>query len=583
MPATGKTKLYIPAFASMFGVITCLSSSVADSTITQIPPAIAVTPTATHVIEKPGDTGWQQAEHRIDVRIVEGNGEFYDRETGEPFVVRGANYVFVPSAPGRYFLELLKVGAYDPELTRKDFQHLADNGYNTVRVFLDHCNFGPKCIGDADNGGLNPDYLANVADMTAAAKQAGIYILFTSNDLPDQGGYAEEANASPRAQFAGYRNSYYLTPGAVHATRRYWHDLLSGLIDQQADFDAVLGWQLLNEQWMFIDQPPLSLTSGNVTTTTGRYDMSDPAEKELMVVEGVRHYIAEVKAEITGLDPTALVTMGFFVPELVAPDWYVDTAPLVQDSALDFFDFHAYPGGIPLGDQAEKFGMLGFNEKPILLGEYGAFRNSYSTLEAAARGIARWQVDSCDLGFDGWLYWTYYPNNLGVGDTTWGLVEDDEFLFDLIAPINHPDPCAELVIASDNLAIEKPVRVSHALPGEPGALAVDEIETTQWGAGAGPSQWIEVDLQVNSRITQIRLLVAQFPAGNTIHQILVKGSSGNYTTLHEFSQHTMEGDWLEFSPDTPLEDVQFVQVLTTQSPSWVAWKEIQVYGAASQP
>ncbi|KAA3642206.1 MAG: hypothetical protein DWQ07_24530 [Chloroflexi bacterium] len=581
--AKNKTgKIFLATSVSLMGIFACLSSGTIESTTLPEPSPITEATNTSTPIEEPTTVAWEQSEHRIGIRVVDGAGEFYDTQSDDTFVVRGVNYAFVPTTPGRYTNLVLKVGTYDGELTRSDFRHLADNGYNTVRVFLDQCNVGPNCIGDADNEGLNPAYLANIADMMGAAKEAGIYILFTSNDLPDQGGYAEEANAASGPFFAGYRNSYYLTPNAVNATKRYWNDLLSGLVEQQADFDVVLGWQLLNEQWMFIDQPPLSLTSGEVTTTTGSYDMSDPDQKEQMVVDGLRHYIAEVKAEILTIDPTGLVTMGFFVPELVAPDWYVDTAPLVQDSELDFFDFHGYPGDVPLSEQAEYFGMLGFNEKPIVMGEYGAFRHVYSDINAAARGVAGWTAESCDYGFDGWLYWAYHPTNPEVGDRTWGLVDEDEYLLDLFAPNNHPDPCAEIAIETGNLAYEKPVRVSRALPGEQGASAVDEVETTQWGAGAGPTQWIEVDLQGSYQVTEIRLLVAQFPAGNTMHRILVKGSSGDYTTVHEFSQNTEEGDWLVFTPDGPIDDVQFVQIVTTVSPSWVAWKEIQVFGEPSQ-
>ncbi len=359
------------------------------------------------------------------MRQVNGTAEFYFRLSGEQFVPRGVNYVYIPHG-GVISNLTLKVGVYNPVRTRQDFGDLAARGYNTVRVFLDHCAAGPGCIGDMDNEGLNPSYLDNITDMLAAARETGIFILFTSNDLPDQGGYAEQANAQEGSIFAGYRNSYYLTPGAVKATRRYWQDLLSGLNARQAATDMVLGWQLLNEQWMFFDQPPLSLNSGRVTTTTGAYDMADPEQKSLMVSDGLIHYIAEMKAEILSHDPTALVTMGFFAPG-IAPGWYVETASLLKGADLDFFDFHAYPGGEKLIDLANAFGMTEYQAKPILLGEYGAFRHIYSSIKPAARAITTWQAESCEFGFDGWLYWTYYPADPTISDRTWGLV--DEFWF----------------------------------------------------------------------------------------------------------------------------------------------------------
>ncbi len=518
-------------------------------------------------------------EHIIGVRQVDGKGEFYDRVTGETFVVRGANYVYVPNG-GTYTTQLLKVGVYDGARTRQDFINLADKGYNSVRVFLDHCSAGVGCIGDSDNVGLNPAYLDNIADMLAAAQEAGIFIQFTSNDLPDQGGYAEQANEDAGGTFAGYRNSYYLTPGAVTATRRYWSDLLSGLRERSAATDHVLGWQLLNEQWMFLDQPPLSLNSGVVQTTTGSYDMSDPEQKRQMVSEGLIHYIAEVKAAILKQDPGALVTMGFFAPEIAAPGWYVETASLLAGADLDYFDFHAYPGFLSLGAYAEAFGMAGHDAKPIVLGEYGAFRHVYPDLLPGARTVTGWQSASCEYGFDGWLYWTYYPAAASVDDRTWGLTDEEGYLLELLSPNAHPDPCEEIPIASANLAFQASVTASASLADEPPSNAVDENAESQWGAGRDAPQWIEIDLGGSYDLTEIRLLVAQWPEGTTYHRIRGRSAGGSFRELHVFNQFTTGGDWLILAPEVPIEDIQVLRIDTLSSPSWVAWGEIQVYGTA---
>jgi hypothetical protein len=516
-------------------------------------------------------------EHVIGIRQVAGVGQFYNRLTDEEFVMRGVNYVYVPHGDSMSNLTL-KVGVYNKERTRQDFQQLAAKGYNTVRVFIDHCSVGEGCIGDADNVGLNPAYVDNIADMLIAAEQAGLYIVFTSNDLPDQGGYAEQANEQSGSIFAGYRNSYYLTQGAITATRRYWRDLLTDLIALSAPTDRVLAWQLLNEQWMFIDQPPLSLSTGMVETPTGVYDMSDPDQKRQMVSEGLIHYIAEVKAEILEHDPSALVTMGFFAPEIVAPGWYVDTAPLLLDSDLDFFDFHAYSGFQSLRELVNAFGMEDYDAKPIVLGEYGAFRHIYPDLIPAARSITEWQAESCSYGFDGWLYWTYYPAAESVDDRTWGLVDESGYLLDMLAPLEHVDPCEQVPVFSSNLAYGKPVIASASLAEESPEFAVDENADSQWGAGRDAPQWIEVDLEDSYKITEVRLLVAQWPEGNTIHRIRGRSASGSFIELHTFTQPTAGGDWLIFAPDEPVDSIQVIRIDTLSSPSWVAWGEIQVYG-----
>jgi len=520
----------------------------------------------------------EQAEHVIGVRQVNGVGEFFDKRTDDKFIPRGVNYVFVPVG-SNYTNLLLRVGIYDPQRTRDDFAKLAGLGYNTVRVFLDQCNAGPGCIGDDDNVGLNPEYLDNIADMMSAAQETGIFIQFTSNDLPDQGGYSDEANSASGGIFAGYRNSYYLTPQAISATRRYWRDLLTGLIERNAAFDAVLGWQLLNEQWMFADQPPLSLTEGMVQTTTGTYDMSDPAQKVQMVDDGMVYYITQMKEEILIHDPTALVTMGFFTPEIAVPDWYVETVSLLERSDLDYFDFHWYSGASSFQEHAERFGMVGYDEKPIVLGEYGSFRHIYAEIDSAARAAIQTAAESCEYGFDGWLYWTYYPANPNIGDRTWGLVDEDDYLLNLFAPVNQADICVPVEIPNDDLAYGKPVAASRSLSAEPPKNAVDDDVATQWGAGEGPVQWIQVDLEGSYRITEFRLLVAQYPAGNTIHRVQVRSlSSDTFQTIHEFNGSTNDNEWLVFAPDTPLENVAQIRIQTVASPSWVAWKEIQVYG-----
>jgi hypothetical protein len=173
-------------------------------TPTQAVTNVAVVPADTRIPA----TDVPQAEHVIGIRQVNGVGEFYNKATHEKFVPRGANYVFVPF--GNSYTNLtLKVGVYDSKRTREDFVKLVGLGYNTVRVFLDSCNAGPECIGDSDNVGLNPEYLDNIADMMSAGRETGVYIQFTSNDLPDQGGYSDEANSASSPTFAGYRNSYY--------------------------------------------------------------------------------------------------------------------------------------------------------------------------------------------------------------------------------------------------------------------------------------------------------------------------------------------------------------------------------------
>lgn len=521
-------------------------------------------------------------QHRIAVRVVDGTAEFFDRLTDEPFVVRGVNYVFVHLPDGRWGNEPFDTRDYDPALIRSDFARIAAAGYNTVRMFFDQCGEPPGCIANPGRDGLDPAYLDNIVDVIEAAADNNLFLLLTSNDIPDFGGYGEASNRGASDLIAGYRNAHYLTAAGQEAAAGYWDDFMTGIVERGARLDHVLGWSLLNEQWLFGDQPPLSLAAGSITTANGEtYDMSDDGQKQEMVAANMLRYASLLHDVITEHDPTALVTMGFFAPQFPNPtgiggSWFVDTASYIERGApLDFYDFHAYPGeDIPLDEIAENFGVPLAADKPVVMGEYGAFIQRFEDISGATRALSDWTVESCALGFDGWLYWSYRTNPT-AGDSTWGFTSEDGYLLDALSPNARPDPCAPIPVDTDNLAYQAHTTASRSLEDQPPDLAVDENETTQWGAGNEPRQWIQVDLDGAHDVGRIRLLVAQYPAGDTVHRILAD-QGGGLAEIHRFSGFTTEGDWLTFEPEEPLTDVTTVRIETVSSPSWVAWAEIEI-------
>jgi hypothetical protein len=513
---------------------------------------------------------WVPPSHPIQ---VDGTG-FVDTRTDDTFVPRGANYLTRVKVGNGYQDRTLSPAVFDAAKTEQDFAALQQRGYNTIRVFLDSCCGSPDCIGNPEGQGLNPAYLDIVVEFMELAKAHDLLILFTSNDLPDQGGYWEiNDEDNIEGIFPGYRNSHYLTASGELAAKTYWNDLFDGLIERRAPFDAVLGWSALNEQWMFKNEPPLSLTTGEVTTKTGTYDMSDPASKRQMVIDAIRSYFAAFAVIVRQHDPDGLTTSGFFAPQFPNPtgiggDWYVDTAPLIEDSVLDFFDFHAYPGeDISLTQIAENFGMPA--DKPVIMGEYGAFRDRFPEIENAALNLQNWVAESCQYGFVGWLYWEFDPADISVGDATWALTADDGYLLDQLAPQTQTDPCIP-TLESANLAANATATASTFLEEEPPKNAIDGDPNTQWGAGAGPTQWIEIDLGEPTEIGEIRLVVAQFPNGLTRHLLDVDGER-----VWAFENDTSDGDMLSFIPDSPISG-QVIRITTISSPSWVAWREIDI-------
>jgi predicted amidohydrolase YtcJ len=130
-----------------------------------------------------------------------------------------------------------------------------------------------------------------------------------------------------------------------------------------------------------------------------------------------------------------------------------------------------------------------------------------------------------------------------------------------------------------DVAVGKVATASHSLPDAPPSLAVDGDPASDavWNAGGGPPQWIEVDLGAATPIAAVRLVVAQFPPGPTRHRVLGRATaSGASTVLHEFAGQTADKDVLATNFDPPVDGTRYVRIETLESPSDVAWREIEV-------
>lgn len=528
-------------------------------------------------------------EHRIGVRVVAGVGEFYDRATGDRFVPRGNNYVRLaaqqaPSGETIQYHSTFNVGLYDAARAGEALRRMRAQGYNTTRVFLNGCCLADS-LGDAA-GGLSSAYIENLVDFLRQAEAAGIYVIITTDGIPPVGGYAEILNSTWSADFAG-NSAIYLRAGGIGAEGQLWRDLIEALISQRAPLDAILAYELRNEVFFDSNLPPLSLTSGTVQTANGNaYDMASGDGKQRMMDEGLVYWIDALRAEILKVDPSALVTVGFFPPDKPNP-WpsaprLIRTYPAIWQSSADFFDLHPYPGGYGLDKLVENYEMAGMEEKPIVMGEFGVARSSYASEAAVARALHDWEVESCRHGFDGWLLWTWDTEEqveFYNGLTGKGLIDQ------VLAPAVRPDPCqaGKFDFFEYNLALGKPAEASRSLPDQPPAGAVDGRTASWWGAGDFAPQWVQIDLGAPSTIRLVRLVVTQSPAGDTRHELWVGASPEELSLLHAFVGYTVDGQVLEFRPDAPVENVRFIRVATPKSPSWVGWQEIEVLAPSAKP
>ncbi|HEY5982459.1 MAG TPA: amidohydrolase family protein [Anaerolineales bacterium] len=122
------------------------------------------------------------------------------------------------------------------------------------------------------------------------------------------------------------------------------------------------------------------------------------------------------------------------------------------------------------------------------------------------------------------------------------------------------------------------VTASISLSNEPAMNAVDGNPDTVWNSGAGPRQWLRFEFDPPRAITSVRLVVAQDPEGNTVHRLWAGTTEDNVEMLHEFAGRTADGQVLEFRPAAATAPIRILYIVTTDSTSWVAWREVQVFG-----
>jgi hypothetical protein len=392
-----------------------------------------------------------RAPHPVGVRTTSGLAEFFSRSSGVTFTPRGNNYIRMKDQIDNYEdlvheHSTFTVGLYDANRAEAALEGMQNGGYNIVRVWLTGCC--EDTIGD-ENGGLSQAYLANVIDYLRRAKSHGIYVILTTGWIPKYGGYREEY-ATCVKDF-DYYNTLNLCAGGVRAVSHYFHDLVKDLLSQNAPMDAIFSYELRDYYFNNSDRLPLSRSGEIVTTANGQtYDMASPSSRQQMMDDGMVYFVKQVRDEIRKLDPTALVDLGFFVPEGPNPIRVGDLRivrvyPAVVRSDADFVSISAYAiAGLTLAQYVQNYGFLGFQQKqPVVMAEFGAWKSEYPNILDAAEVLKSWQVSSCKYNIKGWLLWTWDSEAPEVLPDLWSAKSGDGSVNQSLSPFRRFDPCVD--------------------------------------------------------------------------------------------------------------------------------------------
>jgi hypothetical protein len=389
-----------------------------------------------------------RAPHSIGVRTTSGLAEFFDRSNGATFTPRGNNYIRKKDQVN-YYHDLVHehstftVGLYDAGRTESALAAMQRNGYNALRVWLSGCC--EDSIGD-ETQGLSLPYMANVTDFLGRAKKHGIRVILASDWVPVYGGYIQDYDDC--SQFS-YYNTLNLCAGGVRAASHYFHDLVEALLALNAPMEAILSYELRDYYFYDSDRAPLNWTTGTVATANGQvYDMGSAPSRQSMMDDGMVYFIDQVRATIRQVDPTALVDVGFFVPQAPNPIRVGDTHiirayPAVVRSTVDFVSVTPYPAELTLAQYVQNFGFAGLQQaKPVVMAEFGAWKSDYPTNLDATAALKKWQIDSCQYNFKGWLLWTWDAEAPESLPDVWSAESNGGSISHALAPALRPDPCA---------------------------------------------------------------------------------------------------------------------------------------------
>lgn len=130
----------------------------------------------------------------------------------------------------------------------------------------------------------------------------------------------------------------------------------------------------------------------------------------------------------------------------------------------------------------------------------------------------------------------------------------------------------------ENLARSQPATASQSFVSAPTWLSFDGETGSGWSPQAPLPQWIQVDLGSPATVNEIRLLVNQDVSGRSVHAIWVGGTPDTMKEVQRFDQVTSTGDWLVYTPESPIKGIRYVRIESLEGTNWVGWLEVQVLG-----
>ena len=378
--------------------------------------------------------------HCAIVHQLDSNGHSIFSLNNAPVVPRGSNYLRLINASHHVNFEPDLYHLWNIEGT---LEQMHNYGYNYVRVFLE-C---PSLIHGfgMSSPGIPMNYTKNVIDFLIRASNYNLSVMLTSSWNPAN--YQSIIDSYPKPANVSGTNAIIFHAGQAAAKAQFFKDLLHEIKNTSSiAFQNIFAIDIFNEISVSVHEKPFSLTSGIVLFKDIPYDMANGTDRQQLVDVAGNIWLNTAAAAIKSIAPTILVTASLFSPNVVGHNGFDGVQPRppnadaryplragsLVNSLADYIDLHIYAGGDP---KAAMEGAALPKNKPVLMGETGAYKPWFKNVSSAATAIQNIMIESINYGFTGWGIWNW---DTIEQLTLWTLTEENNALNNILSPRAWP-------------------------------------------------------------------------------------------------------------------------------------------------
>jgi len=397
---------------------------------------------------------------RIAAQANQSDPVLYNTQTTVEFTPTGSNYIPLDWIEGTPYHTTFTTGHYDSIAAEASLAKMQQDGYNVARVFIDRGDSTHQALGQYSVAGpwatntsdLYQPFLDNFIDFLRRARRHNIYVIPTCGMWPHNIYYETLAGSNIPVNVENV-NLIILAQSAIDAKGLYLSKLVEAVKNAEPSgrlLSTVLAWELSNEISVNVEWKPFSLETGTVTPADGiTYDMSLSGDRQQCMDSGMIRWTNQLVAHIKSVDPDAMVSLSVFTynavgkagPNGVLPRDAADVRfparpwSLLAHSTLSYVDVHMYPAGpsYSIDDDlaSSEYSIWDLNAKPIVMGEFGAFKSYYPDINNAASAMETHRQNAFDRGFTGALFWTWESNGQ---HTLWHMLDEGGVINDTLKP-----------------------------------------------------------------------------------------------------------------------------------------------------